>query len=490
MRTIKKSFIIISLLAVVIAIPLTVFISQQQQEIRQRASGREAAVFFAELGNTSPTALSQISLSPGQQKIIALYLDTGSISINGYDIIINFGAILQSVTVNEVAEGADANKFDSLIFKDFDQTTGKIRFARTNINVSQVIKGKLHLGSVSFTAKSDASGTGTIDIAYAEIISPGRDKLTVDLSPLPLAIGGTPPSPTAAPTVTVAPTLTPTSPPAPTAAVTSSYQECWVYLYSDGSCANQIGGYPAECSLNNPFANKQQGQCYSVSGRGNERSEKVAYCNACSPVEELPPAASQPTVTPTPTPTFVPGSTTVKLKTGGAFGLGTIFKLSKDTAPFAKKDQSLSIFLYKSTDDPLIAAAVTQSAAILSYNTAQNKFANEHAFNFTGSIPTGTYKILLKSPKYLRKNIGSLTVASGGLNTFDLNSNITLADGAGDVNNDNVLDIADYNVILACFGDKTCVNKEAADLNEDGKVDGIDINIFITGLSFTSRKGD
>lgn len=188
----KKLLIIISLLAVVIAIPLTVFIAQKQQEIRQGAAGKETMVFFADLGSTSPTALSQIFLSPNQQKILALYLDTDSIPINGYQIIVSFGSLLPYVNIREIEEGADANQFGSLVFKDFDQTTGKIRFAKTTPpDSSSIIQGKLHLGSIAFSVKDNASGNGSINVSWAEITSFGRDNPTVDLSSLPFTIGST-----------------------------------------------------------------------------------------------------------------------------------------------------------------------------------------------------------------------------------------------------------------------------------------------------------
>lgn len=52
----------------------------------------------------------------------------------------------------------------------------------------------------------------------------------------------------------------------------------------------------------------------------------------------------------------------------------------------------------------------------------------------------------------------------------------------GDVNHDGKVDVVDYSLIMACYGDKfashSCVVGKAADIDEDGVVDGIDYNIW------------
>lgn len=48
---------------------------------------------------------------------------------------------------------------------------------------------------------------------------------------------------------------------------------------------------------------------------------------------------------------------------------------------------------------------------------------------------------------------------------------------------DNTIDISDYNMLISCYGGNantsTCPSKSAADLNDDGVVDGIDYNILL-----------
>jgi len=65
---------------------------------------------------------------------------------------------------------------------------------------------------------------------------------------------------------------------------------------------------------------------------------------------------------------------------------------------------------------------------------------------------------------------------------------VTLVPGDLDPNQDNNLDIQDYNMFISCYGSKSCNNKQQADFNDDGVVDGKDYNILARG--FAIRQGD
>lgn len=52
----------------------------------------------------------------------------------------------------------------------------------------------------------------------------------------------------------------------------------------------------------------------------------------------------------------------------------------------------------------------------------------------------------------------------------------------------NVDAVSYFNVLTGCFGTKPCENKLAADLNDDGSVDGIDFNIFLKSIRSISNK--
>lgn len=107
--------------------------------------------------------------------------------------------------------------------------------------------------------------------------------------------------------------------------------------------------------------------------------------------------------------------------------------------------------------------------------------------NFLGtiSIPNlsnGQYLVTVKLDGFLRKQISGIVRVTHG-QTVALPA-ISVVNG--DINNDNQLDIQDYNILLSCFGSKFttsfCLNKRG-DLDDDGIVDGADYNLFLRELS-------
>ena len=63
----------------------------------------------------------------------------------------------------------------------------------------------------------------------------------------------------------------------------------------------------------------------------------------------------------------------------------------------------------------------------------------------------------------------------------------------GDVNNDNLLSILDYNQILDCFSELTparncaeTTKKQMTDVTDDGSVNQFDYNLFLRELSVQS----
>ena len=103
------------------------------------------------------------------------------------------------------------------------------------------------------------------------------------------------------------------------------------------------------------------------------------------------------------------------------------------------------------------------------------------------SISTGDYIIKVKTPFYLRKQFSTTKHIRAGEVTEV--SAITLV--AGDIDNNNQLDLFDYQILSACYGDFTTpdpakcstVQKHAADINNDGSVNYIDLNYFIRELA-------
>jgi hypothetical protein len=90
------------------------------------------------------------------------------------------------------------------------------------------------------------------------------------------------------------------------------------------------------------------------------------------------------------------------------------------------------------------------------------------------AVPNGTYNFRVKSPKYLA-NSGMVTLA-GAQQT---NSEMGLL-RAGDANNDNLVNIADANILRGSYG-KAVGDPgydDRADFNGDGVVNILDFNVM------------
>lgn len=118
----------------------------------------------------------------------------------------------------------------------------------------------------------------------------------------------------------------------------------------------------------------------------------------------------------------------------------------------------------------------------LSYNAASG--------GFTGSIPisniqSGDYEIAIRSISTLPEIVPD-TVALAQPNKVTLP---TLTLQVGDINDDGVIDIRDFNILAGCFSlnspAKSCTDaqKKASDLNDDGKVNELDYNLFLRNLA-------
>ena len=109
-------------------------------------------------------------------------------------------------------------------------------------------------------------------------------------------------------------------------------------------------------------------------------------------------------------------------------------------------------------------------------------FASGGTLNLGSDIPTGKYKARIRFDNTLWKS-ADINLTPG--NIADAPS-IELV--PGDIDQDNVLSLGDYNALISCYNNGICANKDQADLNLDGKVDELDLNIMLK--SFKTRQGD
>lgn len=107
--------------------------------------------------------------------------------------------------------------------------------------------------------------------------------------------------------------------------------------------------------------------------------------------------------------------------------------------------------------------------------------------NFTGYVdigpnfPSGPYTVKVRTSGYLRKQLGGITQITTNTTTQMPVAVLT----TGDANNDNRLNILDYNQFVQCFDIALRASKCApvvytrTDFNDDSYVNGMDYNLFL-----------
>ncbi len=116
---------------------------------------------------------------------------------------------------------------------------------------------------------------------------------------------------------------------------------------------------------------------------------------------------------------------------------------------------------------------------------------------FTGSvdvglIPTDIYTVKVKSDGHLRRLIPGIQNITGGQTNNMPRVNLV----AGDIDNNNAININDYNILLSCISDPTIANVDnhqlcnsnpnyiiQSDLDDNGVVDRYDYNLFLREYS-------
>lgn len=194
-------------------------------------------------------------------------------------------------------------------------------------------------------------------------------------------------------------------------------------------------------------------------------------------------------VTPATSPTPIPGNTYISL-TVAAEALGA----SHDGTPRpVHKQRTMKLCVYDLGADPTgdsdcKKGMVKELVFPVSFNYKNEVLETLSFIDLGRSIVTGKYKLLVTVDRYLRTNIGTQTITSGQVNSIDA-GRTELA--VGDVNGDNAVDVLDWNIVRDCFqGDvedrsqsPSCgQKKEKADVTDDGRVNGIDINWVLVNM--------
>lgn len=132
---------------------------------------------------------------------------------------------------------------------------------------------------------------------------------------------------------------------------------------------------------------------------------------------------------------------------------------------------------------------VTQQTGTIQYNSANSNFSGQVDM---GNLASGSYLIRVHLDGNLTKQFTGIQTITTGKNNIIV-PQLSLV--TGDINNDNQLDISDYNILVSCFGSKLTTSScpqqyrpsstsPGADiLDDNGQVDGADYNEFLRELS-------
>lgn len=93
-----------------------------------------------------------------------------------------------------------------------------------------------------------------------------------------------------------------------------------------------------------------------------------------------------------------------------------------------------------------------------------------------GPVPKGTYFVKILSDHMLQETVRP-TFQALDSSRLNILPDVTLLQG--DIDDDNKIDIIDYNASLGCFQNKRCQDKELIDFNDDGVSNVVDYNILL-----------
>lgn len=141
----------------------------------------------------------------------------------------------------------------------------------------------------------------------------------------------------------------------------------------------------------------------------------------------------------------------------------------------------IEVTMYDTKTEPN--ALVADESSTATYNTTNGNYTA--TIQLDDTFEAGQYNLFVNSNKYLTRRIAqTLTINDQEIKTI---SPLSLV--AGDVDNSNALNILDYDLIIGCYSDFAAPiscsqnQKDSTDINDDGKVDQFDYNLFLRELS-------
>lgn len=193
-----------------------------------------------------------------------------------------------------------------------------------------------------------------------------------------------------------------------------------------------------------------------------------------------------PTPTATPTPTPNPQSTSFSLTTF-LHGIGdsgdnanpTNSTLSNKVPQHPSRNVTVSLF---DNNNQLV---LSETGTII-YSSASGNFKG--TIDMGTALTAGNYIIKVKTDRLLQKRVAGIVAVTP--ETITALPAVTLVNG--DADNNNVINILDYNLTIGCYSDLlppvACTPQEkiATDFNDDSNVNQIDYNLFLREISVQS----
>ncbi len=294
-------------------------------------------------------------------------------------------------------------------------------------------------------------------------------------------------------------------------------------VHKSGSSQYPNGNYCGGESGNYGYSD----HLYTCQNLQTTKDVKCAYgCSngACNAAPKSNPPTATPTTkpnnggsSPTATPTTNPKNPTATPTSAGSSKAKVILVLPAiggknggNPVPH-RSTRTITLYFYNPDQDPTDPAIepVAVKTGRVSLDTSvgsltYGSFVNNPSTGIDLTNLTGTYKVLVKTGSYLRKQFIPKNGDSSATFTFTNGQVTTLPQMtliAGDIYppassatsdpGDNTLDISDYNLLVRqCYGNKSgCPSQTAADLNDDGNINGIDYNILIRSFRILSDEG-
>jgi hypothetical protein len=192
------------------------------------------------------------------------------------------------------------------------------------------------------------------------------------------------------------------------------------------------------------------------------------------------PTAAQPTSTPMPTPTIVLGSTNINLALGlhglGKGGDSANPNGTGNTSP-QRPQRTVTVEVYNDAN-----ALVKTVTGTVAFDATSGHFKG--LIGLGTDVVTGIYQVRVKTDQFLRTLVpGIQSLTNGQTKALPL---ATLVNG--DITNDNLINILDYNILMGCYSDLSpAINcpageEKRADITDDGAVNQFDYNLFLREL--------